>query len=116
MKIIGLILLAIGIIGIILTVMMPVLFGYGGLIAGVTAILTGIGLFDRIARYAGAGTLVPITGFANAVVSPAIDSRAEGLILGVGAKIFNVAGPVLLYGTLAGTAWGVIYYVISLFK
>ena len=82
----------------------------------IAAILTGIGLFDRIARYAGAGTLVPITGFANAVVSPAIDSRAEGVILGVGAKIFNVAGPVLLYGTLAGTAWGVIYYVISLFK
>ena len=75
----------------------------------VAAILTGFGLFDRIAKYAGAGTLLPITGFANAVVSPAIDSRAEGWILGVGAKIFTVAGPVLLYGTLAGTAWGVIY-------
>lgn len=80
------------------------------------AILTGIGLFDRIAKYAGAGTLVPITGFANAVVSPAIDSRAEGLVLGLGAKIFNVAGPVLLYGTLAGTLWGVVYYVISAFR
>ena len=68
----------------------------------IAALLSGIGIFDRIAKYAGAGTLVPITGFANAVVSPAIDSHAEGLILGVGAKIFTVAGPVLLYGTLAG--------------
>lgn len=81
----------------------------------VAALLTGIGCFDDIARFAGAGTLVPITGFANAVVSPAIDSRAEGLVLGVGAKIFTVAGPVLLYGTLAGALWGVIYFVIQLF-
>ena len=72
-------------------------------------LLTGIGVFDRIARFAGAGTLVPITGFANAVASPAIDSRDEGLVLGVGAKIFTVAGPVLLYGTLAGALYGVIY-------
>ena len=78
-------------------------------------LLTGIGVFDNIAKHAGAGTLVPITGFANAVVSPAIDSHAEGLILGVGAKIFTVAGPVLLYGTLAGAVWGVIYWVIGLF-
>ena len=77
-------------------------------------VLTALGVFDRIARFAGAGTLVPITGFANAVASPAIDSRAEGLVLGVGAKIFTVAGPVLLYGTLAGTLWGVIYYVWTL--
>lgn len=81
----------------------------------VAAILTGLGLFDRIAKYAGAGTLVPITGFANAVVSPAIDSHSEGLILGVGAKIFSVAGPVLLYGTLAGFLWGVIYWIAGLF-
>lgn len=74
-------------------------------------LLTGIGIFDRIARFAGAGTLVPITGFANAVASPAIDSRDEGLVLGVGAKIFTVAGPVLLYGTLAGALYGVIYFV-----
>ena len=78
-------------------------------------LLTGLGVFDRIAKYAGAGTLVPITGFANAVVSPAIDSHAEGLVLGVGAKIFTVAGPVLLYGTLAGFLYGVIYRVILLF-
>ena len=79
------------------------------------AILTGFGVFDRIAKFAGAGTLVPITGFANAVVSPAIDSKSEGLILGVGAKIFTVAGPVLLYGTLAGTAYGVVYWITTLF-
>ena len=78
-------------------------------------LLTAVGIFDKIARYAGAGTLVPITGFANSVASPAIDSHAEGLVLGVGAKIFTVAGPVLLYGTLAGTLYGVIYYFVGLF-
>ncbi|MBQ8331618.1 MAG: stage V sporulation protein AC [Clostridia bacterium] len=77
----------------------------------VAVLLTAVGVFDRIARFAGAGTLVPITGFANSVASPAIDSRAEGLVLGVGAKIFTVAGPVLLYGTLAGTVYGLIYYL-----
>ena len=81
----------------------------------VAAILTGFGVFDRIAKFAGAGTLVPITGFANAVVSPAIDAKSEGLILGVGAKVFSVAGPVLLYGTLAGTAYGVVYWITTLF-
>ena len=78
------------------------------------AVLTAIGVFDRIARYAGAGTLLPITGFANAVASPAIDSRAEGFVLGVGAKIFTVAGPVLLYGTAAGTVYGIIYWICTL--
>ncbi len=78
-------------------------------------LLTGFGVFDRIAKYAGAGTLVPITGFANAVVSPAIDSHAEGMVLGVGAKIFTVAGPVLLYGTLAGTIYGFFYWIRTLF-
>ena len=81
----------------------------------VAAILTGFGVFDRIAKFAGAGTLVPITGFANAVVSPAIDAKSEGLILGVGAKVFSVAGPVLLYGTLAGAAYGVMYWITTLF-
>ncbi len=80
----------------------------------IAAVLTGLGIFPKIAKFAGAGTLVPITGFANSVVSPAIDSRAEGLVLGVGAKIFTVAGPVLLYGTLAGAVWGVIYWVLGL--
>ena len=78
-------------------------------------ILTALGVFDNIAKHAGAGTLVPITGFANAVVSPAIDSHAEGLVLGVGAKIFTVAGPVLLYGTFAGFIYGVIYWICGLF-
>ena len=76
--------------------------------------LTAIGVFDKIAKFAGGGTLLPITGFANAVASPAIDSRAEGFVLGVGAKIFTVAGPVLLYGTAAGTAYGVIYWLCLL--
>lgn len=77
--------------------------------------LTGFGIFDKIAKFAGAGTLVPITGFANAVVSSAIDTTAEGLILGVGAKIFSIAGPVILYGTLASVIYGVVYWLIQLF-
>lgn len=79
------------------------------------ALLTGLGVFDDIARFAGAGTLVPITGFANAMVSAAIDSRAEGYVLGVGAKIFTVAGPVLLYGTAAGALAGGIRWVGQMF-
>lgn len=81
----------------------------------VAAVLTAAGVFDNIAKVAGAGTLVPITGFANSVVSAAVDSRDEGFVLGLGAKIFNVAGPVLLYGTLAGAVCGVIYWIVSLF-
>ncbi|MBQ7314809.1 MAG: stage V sporulation protein AC [Clostridia bacterium] len=80
-----------------------------------SALLTGIGVYDRIARVAGAGTLVPVTGFANAVVSPAIDTKQEGFILGVGAKIFTVAGPVILYGVLCGAVYGVLYSVILWF-
>ena len=76
--------------------------------------LTALGVFDKIAKYAGAGTLVPITGFANAVVSPAIDSKAEGFILGVGAKIFTVAGPVLLYAMLSGAVCGTLYWLYLL--
>lgn len=78
-----------------------------------SALLTGFGLYEKIAKHAGAGTLVPITGFANAVVSPAIESRTEGFILGVGAKIFTIAGPVILYGTAASVVYGIIYYFIS---
>lgn len=81
----------------------------------VAVILTALGWFDRIGKIAGAGTLVPITGFANSVVSPAIDSHSEGLILGVGAKIFTVSGPVLLYATLAGAVYGLLYWLIGLF-
>ena len=79
-----------------------------------SALVTGLGLFDKIGKYAGAGTLVPVVGFANAVVSPAIDCKSEGLILGVGSKIFSVAGPVLLYSTLCGGIWGVVYYLLYL--
>ena len=90
-----------------------------GLLTSVTLIfiailLTGLGVFDKIAKHAGAGTLVPITGFANAVASPAIDSRGEGTVLGVGSKIFTVAGPVLLYGTFAGAVYGVVYWLLNL--
>ena len=81
-----------------------------------TALLTGIGVFDKIATFAGAGTVVPITGFANAVASPAIDTKGEGFVLGVGAKIFSIAGPVILYGTAAGALYGVVYWIcITLF-
>ena len=75
---------------------------------------SALGIYDKLAKHAGAGTLVPITGFANAVVSPAIDSHAEGLVLGTGAKIFTVAGPVILYGILAGGVWGAIAWVLSM--
>ncbi len=77
----------------------------------ITAILTGVGIFDKIAKHAGAGTLVPISGFANAVVSEAIDSRAEGWVLGLGAKVFTIAGPVILYGTASGVLYGIIYFI-----
>lgn len=80
----------------------------------IAVVLTAVGVFDKIAKHAGAGTLVPITGFANSVVSPAMDSKAEGFVLGVGAKIFTVAGPVLLYGTLAGAVYGFIYWLLGL--
>lgn len=80
----------------------------------IAIVLTGFGVFDDIAKRAGAGTLVPITGFANAMASPAIDAKSEGWVLGVGAKIFVVAGPVILYGTLASTLYGVIYYIVKM--
>ena len=80
----------------------------------IAALLTGFGLFDKIAKRAGAGTLVPITGFANAMSSPAIDAKSEGFVLGVGAKIFTVAGPVIFYGTVASVLYGCIYYIISI--
>lgn len=85
------------------------------LLVAAAALLTALGVFDNIARVAGAGTLVPITGFANSVVSAAIDSKSEGFVLGLGAGIFTVAGPVLLYGTAAGTLYGVIYWITTLF-
>ncbi len=80
---------------------------------GIAAILTGLGIFDKIAKVAGAGTLVPITGFANSVVSPAIDTKSEGFIFGVGAKIFTIAGPVILYGIFSGVVYGFVYYFLG---
>lgn len=77
---------------------------------------TGIKIFDNIAKHAGAGTLVPITGFSNAITSPAMEFKDEGMILGVGAKIFTIAGPVIAYGTIASVIYGIIYYIIGLIK
>ena len=76
-------------------------------------IFTAVGLFDRIARFGGAGTLVPVTGFSNSVVAAAMDNRSEGMILGVGAKMFAVAGPVIVYGTAAGAIYGVVYWFVG---
>jgi stage V sporulation protein AC len=83
-------------------------------LVALSALLTGLSLYDNIAKYAGAGTLVPITGFANAIASPAIEFKTEGFILGVGAKMFTIAGPVIVYGISAGVVYGVIYWVITL--
>jgi len=79
------------------------------------AVLTVLQVFDNIAKHAGAGTLVPITGFANAVVSPAIEFKSEGFILGVGAKMFTIAGPVIVYGVSASVVYGLVYWITTLF-
>ena len=79
------------------------------------SLLTGIGIFDKIARHAGAGTIVPVTGFSNSTTSAAMDSKEEGLILGLGTKIFTVAGPVILYGLLSGSLYGLVYYFYKMF-
>lgn len=76
-----------------------------------SALLTGLSLYDDLAKYAGAGTLVPITGFANAIAAPAVEFKTEGFILGVGAKIFTIAGPVIVYGLGASVVYGVVYWV-----
>lgn len=81
----------------------------------ITCFLTGIGVFDRISKIGGAGTFVPITGFANAMVSPAIDYTAEGYVLGLGSKMFIIAGPVIVYGTVASVVYGIIYYFTTVF-
>ena len=78
----------------------------------IATLFTGLGLFEKIAKHAGAGTLVPITGFANAVASPAIEFRAEGWVLGLGANMFKIAGPVIVYGTVASVVYGLIYWLI----
>ncbi len=80
------------------------------------ALLTTLGVYDKVAKHAGAGTLVPITGFANAVVSPAIEFKTEGFILGVGAKMFVISGPVIVYGVSVSVLWGVVYFLFFLNK
>ena len=80
-----------------------------------STLFTGIGWYDKLAKYAGAGTLVPVTGFANAMASPAIEFKKEGLVLGIGPKLFAVAGSVIVYGTVASFFYGIIYYVVTTF-
>ena len=80
-----------------------------------SALLTGLSLYDDIAKHAGAGTLVPITGFANAITAPAVEFKTEGFILGVGAKMFTIAGPVIVYGVSASVVYGIIYWITTLF-
>ena len=80
-----------------------------------SALLTGLSLYDNIAKFAGAGTLVPITGFANAIAAPAVEFKTEGFVLGVGAKMFTIAGPVIVYGVSASVVYGFIYWITSLF-
>lgn len=80
------------------------------------ALLTGLGLYDNIAKYAGAGTLVPITGFANSVVAPALEFKTEGFITGTAAKMFIISGPVIVYGVSAGVVYGLICWIGTLFR
>ena len=84
-------------------------------LVALSALLTGLSLYDNIAKYAGAGTLVPITGFANAVAAPAVEFKTEGFVLGVGAKMFTIAGPVIVYGVSASVVCGFIYWITTLF-
>ena len=76
-----------------------------------TAVLTALGLFDKLAKHAGAGTAVPITGFANAVVSPALESKREGFVLGTAAQMFSIAGPVIVFGCGSAAVWGLVYFL-----
>ena len=80
-----------------------------------SALLTGLSLYDNIAKHAGAGTLVPITGFANSIAAPAVEFKTEGFVLGVGAKMFTIAGPVIVYGVSASVVYGLIYWITTLF-
>jgi stage V sporulation protein AC len=91
------------------------LIGSSVLIA-LSAILTALNLYDDIAKHAGAGTLVPITGFANSIVAPAIEFKSEGLIIGLAAKMFTIAGPVLVYGITASIIYGLILNLVTMFK
>lgn len=82
----------------------------------ISAVLTGIGVYDNMAKLAGAGTIVPITGFANSVVSPAIEAKTEGYVMGVGAKIFTIAGPVIVFGTASSFIAGIVYWIMALMR
>ena len=84
-------------------------------LVAVSALLTGLSLYDNLAKHAGAGTLVPITGFANAIAAPAVEFKTEGFILGVGAKMFTIAGPVIVFGVAASVVYGLIYWMTNLF-
>ena len=84
-------------------------------LVALSALLTGLSLYDNIAKHAGAGTLVPITGFANAIAAPAVEFKTEGFILGLGAKMFTIAGPVIVYGVSASVIYGFIYWLTTLF-
>ena len=84
-------------------------------LVAISALLTGLSLYDDIAKAAGAGTLVPITGFANAISAPAVEFKTEGFILGVGAKMFTIAGPVIVYGLSASVVYGFLYWLWTLF-
>ena len=83
-------------------------------LVALSALLTGLSLYDNIAKFAGAGTLVPITGFANSIAAPAVEFKTEGFILGVGAKMFTIAGPVIVYGVSASVIYGFIYWLTTL--
>lgn len=83
-------------------------------LVALSALLTGLSLYDDIAKFAGAGTLVPITGFANSISAPAIEFKTEGFILGVGAKMFTIAGPVIVYGVSASVVYGLIYWICQM--
>ena len=83
-------------------------------LVALSALLTGLSLYDDIAKHAGAGTLVPITGFANAVAAPAVEFQTEGFVLGVAVKMFTIAGPVIVYGTVASVVYGIVYWICSM--
>ena len=85
-------------------------------LVALSALFTGLSLYDNLAKHAGAGTLVPITGFANSITAPAVEFKTEGFILGVGAKMFTIAGPVIVYGVSASVVYGVIYWICQMFK
>lgn len=85
-------------------------------LVAMSALLTGLSLYDNIAKFAGAGTLVPITGFANSIAAPAVEFKTEGFILGVGAKMFTIAGPVIVYGVSTSVVYGLIYWITTFLK